>query len=714
MANSITLSTALVSDIQAKIDAGTATAEEVVLYTKGLNQLQTGNDFQSVVIGLSQSAVDAIDSSNAQFQEDSQTALSTFSQTATNINTSATNAVSAINTAKDALVATDAEITTTINSLPTKTSVEESVKWVVKQTDEYTNSNDTPNWDGVHPLPKKIKPYNPGYPERVVDHPWKAPAMIWVGRRGYSSYDSEITLLDHEYQIIDMVGVDNSDIQYTTAAQTNITHNLMPNARYQYWEMIHNYGIYATEDTAATGDKNNPGMTGYMNHYGVGRHMHSPYAHRGLAPGNFLASSNITGGSDRVHYGGSITNVVGSGDNLHRDYLISRPYNDNRIYLSATVAGNFATFSRNIRPNRRNETDFWTATHSWKTQQNWGKYHDSIAPGSSYPGDEQFHDRLRFTTYHASGYGLTSYNTNTGKFAFIATEAGGTTYNWNAKLFTVNSTKKLRDIALGRVEISAVDADAVSEGVMTLAIDSTLDFKTESQVTQAAANYSTYDRYHGHVVLCDNDSMVIGTPYNSSGTNVGTAYRRIVKNGTGNEYTYDTMKWWPGNTPYSSADYGGMVVSVSNDGRYAIMYDSYYYYGSGINAVLIRVADGAMLPFTYGDTARGFNVIPLKHDKFLLDRQYASNTYNQYIVDCDYLFSIHADMTDISSYIFNTTDHHEYDYVRMFSSNNMRNKYYTMSGTMVPIYNPYNYLMHYYNADGTRKSQYDRNLNLIS
>ena len=52
MANSITLSQSLVDDIAQKITDGTATAEQVVLYTKGLNQLQTGNDFQSVVIGL--------------------------------------------------------------------------------------------------------------------------------------------------------------------------------------------------------------------------------------------------------------------------------------------------------------------------------------------------------------------------------------------------------------------------------------------------------------------------------------------------------------------------------------------------------------------------------------------------------------------------------------------------------------------------------------
>jgi len=64
MANSITLSQSLVDDIAQKLTDGTATAEQVVLYTKGLNQLQTGNDFQSVVIGLSQAAVEGCTNSS--------------------------------------------------------------------------------------------------------------------------------------------------------------------------------------------------------------------------------------------------------------------------------------------------------------------------------------------------------------------------------------------------------------------------------------------------------------------------------------------------------------------------------------------------------------------------------------------------------------------------------------------------------------------------
>jgi len=709
MANSITLSQSLVDDISQKITDGTATAEQVVLYTKGLNQLQTGNDFQAVVIGLSQSAVDAIDSANSQFQEDSQTALDTFSATASRIDTSATNAVSAINTAKDTLVATDAEITTTINALPGKSSVEESITFITEK-DQYGQDNDAPKWDGPHPLPKNFKPHNPGYPERVIDHPWKSAAFLRVNRRGYTTYDPTVSLYNHEMQKIDEVGVHNSDITYTVGASANIQDHLMPSARYQYWEMVHNYGIYSTEETAASSDRNNPGVTGYMDHYGIGRHTFNPKAWAGLHPGNFLLSTNYTGSSERVTYGGSITSVVGT---CKRDFIMSRPYNGNMLYMHATQPGNFATYSRMKRPNRRAESDYWTTNRSHNTFQNWGKFDHRTGDDNNYPGDIQYHDRLRFTDYHNSGYGLTAFNANTNKFAYIETEANGTSYNWNPKLYTINQGKDLRDICLGRVEVSGYDVNPVSEGIMTLQIDSDLDFKTASQDDKAVNNYSTYDRYHGKVVLCDNDTMIISTPYDHSHSPKGLAIRRIVKNSANDGYEYDAMKWWDGSTPYTSADYGGGIVSVTNDGKYAALFHSYYYYGAGISGALIRVSDGAMLPFRYTDTSRGFNAIPIKHDKFIFSRQYASNAHHQMLADCDYLFAKHADMTDVTNDIFGGNDHQEYDYVK-FNWDYMDRQGYTASGTSMGIYNPYNYLFEYYNADGTRKSNYDRNLNLIT
>lgn len=707
MANSITLSQSLVNDISQKITDGTATAEQVVLYTKGLNQLQTGNDFQSVVIGLSQSAVDAIDSANSQFQEDSQTALNTFSSTASTIDTSASNAVSAINVAKDTLVATDTEITSTINALPNQAALDKTLEYYTSFVSERTN--DVPKWDGVHPLPRLFKPMSHTKSEVIIDHPWKAPAFLMNMRSGYSTYDGVTFLVDHDLNVIDEAVVHYNDILYTTGTSVNQFNGRLPQARYQYWGQNHDYYIQSNEATASSSDSNQPSMTGYMaNQYGLGRYMHNTHTFKGLHQSHFGVSNNYVPGNERGFYGGSMCTIVGD---TNRDYVIARPYNMNKIILSATLNAAWTSYGRLKRPNRRNDSDYWQADRSWETFQNWGKYNDDKSSDGAYPGDAQFHDRLEFP-YHNSGYGLTSYNAGTGKFLFIETEAGES-YEWKPKVYTVNPAKKLRDIALGRVDVSAYDANPVTEGILTLEIDGSSGLKALSRASVTTTNYSTYDRYHGQVVLCDNDTIIVGNTYDNGASQMGTYFHRYTKNTAGDDYEYDTTLSHSGNTLQTSADYGGMVNSVSNDGKYVILYSSYYYYGSGFNAVLVRVSDGAMMKMQYGDTSRGFNVIPIKHNKFLVKRSQSSNTTSDHLIDCDYIFAKHADGTDINSDVFGTTDHQEYNYTRGLFTGQMQNNHYAYSGTYMGIYNPYNYMMDYFDTNGKLKPEYDRLFNTI-
>lgn len=60
MATSVQLNEALVNALKAKIDAGTATTEEVAIYTKGMSLLQAGTDFQAVTTGIAQGTIDAL------------------------------------------------------------------------------------------------------------------------------------------------------------------------------------------------------------------------------------------------------------------------------------------------------------------------------------------------------------------------------------------------------------------------------------------------------------------------------------------------------------------------------------------------------------------------------------------------------------------------------------------------------------------------------
>ena len=131
MANSITLSAGIINALSAKITAGTATAEEIVLYTTGLQRLQEGNDFEATVIGLSQSAVDAIDAANSQFQTDSATAVSNFSTSTgtavTDFTTASNTAITDINTARTNLETAATDLANVVSGLPTASKIETAI-----------------------------------------------------------------------------------------------------------------------------------------------------------------------------------------------------------------------------------------------------------------------------------------------------------------------------------------------------------------------------------------------------------------------------------------------------------------------------------------------------------------------------------------------------------------------------------------------------------
>ena len=139
MANSITLSADIVNALSAKITAGTATAEEIVLYTTGLQRLQDGNDFQASVVGLSQSAIDAIEAANTQFQVDSASAVSSFetstNQAVSDFDTAADNVVANMTTASNDLTTAKDELEGVVATLPTAAAIEASVNKSLNYTE---------------------------------------------------------------------------------------------------------------------------------------------------------------------------------------------------------------------------------------------------------------------------------------------------------------------------------------------------------------------------------------------------------------------------------------------------------------------------------------------------------------------------------------------------------------------------------------------------
>ena len=580
MANSITLSQSLVDDIAQKITDGTATAEQVVLYTKGLNQLQTGNDFQSVVIGLSQSAVDAIDSANAQFQEDATSALATFSQTSTNIDTSATNAVSAINVAKDTLVATDAGISSTIANLPSLTFIRNAVK------------ND-----------------------REYIHPYERPAFWAASSINQGNYESIITFYNHYGKQVVMPEIGASQfILKNNNTGIDSTSNYFKDANGKTYHRYNGgsaapFQAYRTTTTTS----------GYE--------------------GGFAKSKNTYG-----HVMGTWSDSRGiwHGYNYEWDSAWMR---DNGVIVGDTDKTWFLN---------RTSTNFYVGgtrgIYRFVDDNNErAKLRDNLVSLTGvkrpYVNDLQWedtHEKFTLPAPVSTGYGNVCYNATLNQM--VVMQYDNTGGRQKPLLYTFASDFNLKNIAKGTQEITS-GYDPTSESKMTLAIESTVN--NGSGIPGSPNNTETNHR--GIPVLCDNGKIV---HFRSQGNGVsGSNYAfRWELDASGTDYVKDAHFTYSGQTTkygMEQGEYYGVRHQMSNDSRYVLAYDNYYYYHSGARVMIIRVSDGKVVKWTNNETSWGWSYTPVQANKFIvkLEPHHAYN--NQYLIDLDFIFANNADGSDV-------------------------------------------------------------------
>lgn len=118
---------------------------------------------------------------------------------------------------------------------------------------------------------------------------------------------------------------------------------------------------------------------------------------------------------------------------------------------------------------------------------------------------------------------------------------------------------------------------------------------------------------------------------------------------------------------HSQGTYYGLRHQVTHDGRYIIMYNPYYYYGSGIQLTLVRVTDGRMLTHRDTSSSYGFSFAPILENTFIISRDYNSdgNGIWHTVLDLDTLFhKYQTDGSNISlSFVYGLdTPYHSTDY----------------------------------------------------
>jgi len=181
--------------------------------------------------------------------------------------------------------------------------------------------------------------------------------------------------------------------------------------------------------------------------------------------------------------------------------------------------------------------------------------------------------------------------------------------------------------------------------------------------TANAASYNE-SQYRGIVTPCDDGKIIIVRMQPHSYCMLD----RFTPDGAGG-YTQESTHTLSTTTTYGmdNGNRNGIRFQISNDGKYILCYQPYYYYGAGAEVFLIRVSDGKYVFLQYQDSSYGRSFAPIRDSDFMLS--YSTNSdsgYGIYMshIDTKNIFDVIADKGDMSSkvpgfnvYIFDSAYH---------------------------------------------------------
>ncbi len=162
-----------------------------------------------------------------------------------------------------------------------------------------------------------------------------------------------------------------------------------------------------------------------------------------------------------------------------------------------------------------------------------------------------------------------------------------------------------------------------------------------------AGNNESY--YRGVIVPCDDGKIIVVRMAPSSYAMLD----RFTPDGA-ESFTKESTHTLSTTTAYG-AEQGtqyGVRFQISNDGKYVITYQPYYYYGAGAEIFLIRVTDGQYAFLQHQDSGPGRSFVPIRENGFLMTQSSNSDSGNGMhasMIDSALIFRDIADMGNMSS-----------------------------------------------------------------
>jgi len=174
--------------------------------------------------------------------------------------------------------------------------------------------------------------------------------------------------------------------------------------------------------------------------------------------------------------------------------------------------------------------------------------------------------------------------------------------------------------------------------------------------------------YRSFMVLCDNERLIEVIMHQDNGVTVhrwlgpnegSDSYKMMNSSGNAADNTYIDRLWtgWP-HYGIGQGHYYGWRWHCSSDGRYVWFQAPEYYYHAGIYFVCVRVSDGKMMRWNWGDSTHGWNACPIGKSDLIWSGGY--NTDSGYgarwkITNLDHIFDRNADMTNYDFHTSHTT-----------------------------------------------------------
>lgn len=219
------------------------------------------------------------------------------------------------------------------------------------------------------------------------------------------------------------------------------------------------------------------------------------------------------------------------------------------------------------------------------------------------------------TWFGGTSYGMIGYNERTRELVAVEAKDGSNNYRMH---FWRNTDRNLNTDDFNRGDLHFFLSEAKTAGTPAALTATKYYYYNDFQWQQDSSQNYNESRYRMRVIVGDNDyiGMARFTPSNQ------TRYATFLPNPASTSGTLQTLNGVGHTTSYGieQGNYYGQRHQISWSNNWVVSYAPYYYYGSGMCAIVSDTRDPRnYYTFQQTQTSNGCQTVPYKEDMFLFN-----------------------------------------------------------------------------------------------